>query len=584
MAPPLDASISWDPVLHFSSYRPSKDGTAVALPMGKFLVLGGLQEDMTTISKAQLLEWNLRRTFPWPDLEQARFGACSANFQDESVWIIGGANDSGKVLTTVEGFPLSPSANPTCNWQTSSCELPNPRIYAAAVAVPTLQGILVVGGRNSSWQELDTMELGVMEDNTIVSWENLPMPGPRMGAAAMLFKDTCLLLMGGYDGRSWRRTCQLYEFPPNQISKGTWRDLPEMLETIRFVKAVRYYKYILVVGERDESPLSKSKPTTSIQCYDTQAKKWLWAKQCVCPSFDIVTIHGTQLYGFTTSSHNTQPTVYTCELSQLDPQIMSSATPVAFGIEAPDDSEAPTIFAADAVLVAEDTTSTNNNLAKAGGMLSAQPYTRSTSEEPIQLRNVVKIKLDEKSYYTGQLRKKDGSYVPHGQGLLVWIDNDKEGSPDSSTQSGQPNSSYYKGQFVNGFRHGLGEMYLQVEDKHYVGAFESGSWQGIGSFKIRSRGFSYFGQFVAGEMTGHGRCSYRVRQGDQSWKQKMYSGDFQNGLAHGRGVVTDYLSGRIEVDREFHQEDLVGWSASARIPLVESAASSQSDYSTMASL
>jgi len=56
-------------------------------------------------------------------------------------------------------------------------------------------------------------------------------------------------------------------------------------------------------------------------------------------------------------------------------------------------------------------------------------------------------------------------------------------------------------------------------------------------------------------MTGNGRCTYRAKEQGQ-WRQKIYSGEFKGGRAHGRGVITDYMSGKIEVDREFQEEDL----------------------------
>jgi len=169
--------------------------------------------------------------------------------------------------------------------------------------------------------------------------------------------------------------------------------------------------------------------------------------------------------------------------------------------------------------------------------------------------------LNEKSYYTGQLRRKEGTHVPHGQGLLWWVEDDKDSadqdnaSQNSGDSKSSHNNSYYKGQFLDGFRHGLGEMLLRAEGKHFFGSFEYGSWEGMGSLVIRSRGFSYFGSFKAGEMTGNGRCTYRAKEQGQ-WRQKIYSGEFKGGRAHGRGVITDYMSGKIEVDREFQEEDL----------------------------
>ncbi|CAB9511348.1 expressed unknown protein [Seminavis robusta] len=599
-------SVSWEPLPTFSkSFQPRKDATAVSLQYGKFLVLGGQtvqkksrQDDQEATyngtTKTQLLEWNMRRTLPWPSLQDARFGAAAVNYNDESLWVFGGANDEGRVLGSVEGFSLQSHHNPQWTWTLAPQPLPTPRVYAAAVAVPTEHAVLIVGGRNNSWQELNTMEWGQLlfdtdeqVDVVTISWTTLNnlnslLPGPRMGCAAVMLNETSLVVMGGYDGRSWQKTCHMYEFSMGHVVEGIWKDLPDMIETVRFPKAVRYYKYLLVVGEKEESPLAPTS-TTIIQCYDSDQRQWVWSKTCAeCPSpVDVISLHGNHLYAFgaanavagvtTDKEMKKSASIFTCGLSTLDPRMVRASLPSVTAIApAAADDDAPTIVAMEAVLVPEDESSSFKPPAKAAaarrGTIIAEP-----TEVSIKLRHVVKIKLSERSYYTGQLRRKDGTYVPHGQGLLVWVEEDKDDldalRQSTNSVNNPPPSSYYKGQFLNGFRHGLGEMYLQVEDKHYFGAFEYGSWEGMGSLKIRSRGFSFFGQFATGEMTGNGRCSYRVRVGDL-WKQKTYSGGFSRGLAHGKGVIADYLTGRIEEDREFKEEDLFGLGALAGTPSI----------------
>jgi hypothetical protein len=263
--------------------------------------------------------------------------------------------------------------------------------------------------------------------------------------------------------------------------------------------------------------------------------------------------------------------VYACELRKIDQKMYSDSMAVAVGAVAADEEDdlidTPTIIAMDPVPVNEDDdgSSINQNHSTASERMLNQSHSSNLSmdlpnDRGMNLRSVTRIMLpSEKSFYTGQLRKKDGSWVPHGEGLEVWVDSKDGHAPSANNEI---KNSYYKGRFVDGYRHGLGEMYLRIEEKHYFGQFKYGIWDGIGTLKMKNRGFSYFGEFVSGEMTGLGRCSFRVRKGNQ-WVQKTYAGTFVKGKANGLGAVSHFATGKVEDYREFNDEDLFDMEMSA---------------------
>lgn len=581
--------LSLSPLQQSTCFR--QDMVGVPIRHGQYLLLGGNDAKTDGASNStRMLDLDARRSVPFPQLRRARMGAVAVQSSNNScIYVAGGCSPTGRILKSMETLSLNEDGeNVDEDWEWKTIDaMPTARAYAAAVSVPTEDAIVIVGGRGVNYQSLDSVDILVNLNNDDINkqpseWKGTSkMPGPCMGCASVLLQDGCILVLGGYDGRSWQRTCWSYGFSSGMIDQGTWSHLPNLLETVRYLKAVVYYhKYVLVMGEMDDDDTTTvgSKSINNrrvvIQCYDSHQQEWIWAKTCTsCPPVEFLHLQEPFLYAFSSgnssqssndhnnadTSFNSGASVYSCELSKLDPRMVCDVLPVVVGAAATtaEDMEAPTIMALNPVLVAEVNaiTTTNSKDDVENDTNDPQPH--------IKLRHVVRVKLSERSFYTGQLRKQDGTYVPHGQGLLMWVEEDKAQVDDSFDMSitGEPSSSsassYYKGQFHNGFRHGLGEMYLRIEDKHYFGSFDHGSWEGLGSLKIRSRGLEYFGHFSGGEMMGQGRCSFRVRQNlRQQWQQKTYSGGFRRGLAHGRGIVSDYVTGKIDADRMFEEEDL----------------------------
>ena len=406
------------------------------------------------------MEFHASRVYSFPSLQQGRYGHVAIHYSprpqrgtiydydyeeeeednvddntkvgEPFVLVAGGVHhETGQVLDSVEVFSYAKN----WEWKTSHTKMTTPRLYAAAVVLPSERAILVCGGRNHVWEELDTVDVGILvpsqqsEENSHsshkdgddtnsglqpirIKWHTLDRAiplGPRMAPAAVVLPHlhghdmtVRVLLAGGYDGRVWQRSCCLYEFHKGQLGHGVWRHhnadlIPDMVETVRFPKAVVYSKYVLVLGERDIPPAVAAKTSTSttalvIQCFDSNLRKWIWAKACLCPStsLDVVSIQEPYLYGMSSNSHsnnnngsegttdhnnnnhNTTTTgaaavVFACELAVLDPQMLPVAVVGAVGTSAAD-MEAPTIVAENAVLVAECNASssslnsqTNNN-------------------------------------------------------------------------------------------------------------------------------------------------------------------------------------------------------------------------------
>jgi hypothetical protein len=84
---------------------------------------------------------------------------------------------------------------------------------------------------------------------------------------------------------------------------------------------------------------------------------------------------------------------------------------------------------------------------------------------------------------------------------------------------------YYKGEALNGKRHGYGENHCNNGD-HYKGYFVRDKKEGYGKY-VWASGASYTGEWKAGDMHGHGL--YIWADGSN------YNGEWSNGVKHGEG-------------------------------------------------
>jgi len=136
------------------------------------------------------------------------------------------------------------------------------------------------------------------------------------------------------------------------------------------------------------------------------------------------------------------------------------------------------------------------------------------------LSNIVKLKMDDGSYYEGQV--KNG--LPHGKGIQVYSNDD---NPKFFKR--------YEGEWKNGIKNGNGKAY-HSSGTYYKGNWKNGDLHGQGSM-IYFNGARFDGRFEYGDASNG---FYRYANGIQ------YIGDMKDGEPHGKGK-------RIELDGSYYE-------------------------------
>ncbi len=159
----------------------------------KILLFGALMAVILLQSPA--FSQNMQNKMP-PDMPHPRFGMCSARLGDK-LYLIGGAISAMHDMQGYEGFRGTSTVEAfdfeTMRWDTDIAPLNTPRVYACAVAVD--DSIYVMGGVDSLGNILSTVE--VYDQNTN-SWHYTnSMLKARKGAAATVFGDYIMVFGGG---------------------------------------------------------------------------------------------------------------------------------------------------------------------------------------------------------------------------------------------------------------------------------------------------------------------------------------------------------------------------------------------------
>lgn len=158
----------------------------------------------------------------------------------------------------------------------------------------------------------------------------------------------------------------------------------------------------------------------------------------------------------------------------------------------------------------------------------------------------------EDGYYRGQILNGQR----HGRGLFYFSDRENAEAeinlPEVATKlqddvaGAVPNPSdtyvdIYEGEFRNGLPNGRGS-FIYGNDMRYDGEVKDGLPHGTGLFIYGSEGeysYRYYGRVVAGLANGRGSFVYATCQiyRDQPYCDR-YDGQFRNGLPHGQGTFT----------------------------------------------
>ena len=144
------------------------------------------------------------------------------------------------------------------------------------------------------------------------------------------------------------------------------------------------------------------------------------------------------------------------------------------------------------------------------------------------LEGQVRIQFKNGNVYTGEAQ----SGLMHGQGRLEWTDGTVfQGRfvEQEITGRGQyvwPDGSSYEGDVVQGIRHGEGTYKNPTLGCEFIGEWRNGLRHGTGTLFYNAERTSYYkGTFVDGKRHGHGRVVYKSGSVyDGSWEDDKKSG------------------------------------------------------------
>ena len=200
---PKSLTARYDGVAAVMKYETSPGGRGSNQLVG-VVIVGGRSAEEDCLDTVEMFEWRLRRWWKLPSLSTPRSG-CMATTINDTVFVAGGYHgekqlDSAEMYAFgSENLQFEPIANmTTCRW------------YGAAVPLPRHNVVLVIGGRDDSWNELATIDAYNIDKNLWIPLEN--MKTPRFGCAAVALSHSKVLVMGGFDGKEWTTSSEVYDF------------------------------------------------------------------------------------------------------------------------------------------------------------------------------------------------------------------------------------------------------------------------------------------------------------------------------------------------------------------------------------
>jgi hypothetical protein len=278
----MDADVLWKTLP--SPINPRRDGVATVLrttdgaSVGIMLVGGRDPISDNAVATTELLEWKLYEWWSLPNLSCAR-SECAVTTLLDTVYVVGGVDSAGQVLDSVECWTLS---CPESFWQTVTAPMSTPRWGCAVVGMSRLGLLVVIGGRNASWQSLTSVEAYDVQQQR---WKTLhSLATPRFGCAAIAIGPSRIMIMGGYDGQRILSSCRAYNMEEDE-----WTDLPNMPLPCVFGSATvlaRDSRFVFVMGKTvlgDNEMDNVNGPGLSsfathankvIQCYCVKSRKW----------------------------------------------------------------------------------------------------------------------------------------------------------------------------------------------------------------------------------------------------------------------------------------------------------------------
>jgi hypothetical protein len=539
----------WKPLPFLSTARQDAACTIVDLSATTqaVVIVGGRNTQAPSLDQVELLEWNVqRRWWPLPSTQTARCGCALVAF-GRRLYVVGGISADSQPQSTMETFEVK---GPVNEWTTVSEPMAAPRMYPGAVAFGEgpQQVILVVGGRDQTWQELDSCELYTVETG---KWEGvLSMETPRFGCGLVYLESLrSVLALGGYNGSEWTTSCELYN--PDEDN---WTESPSMPRAVQFCSATvltgpENEEYVVVRGQ----PMAKETHDVSTvglsQCYNISTKEWI-----ILPAMSdaigaaVATIDQSRLLVLGGGFGEDLEAASTCRfwMTNISNFFAGDADAASLG-----DSSVPQPPMLIGQQPAEDTERGEDDLgdeestvhpflyaprsgasvASASTNFTATTNFTSTSRRKVENETIMD-NIGVQVKFTGFLASETGR--PHGKGRMTWpLTGDR-----------------YEGRFEHGARQGRGHMMYKNDDS-FLGFFHGDQREGKGEYQYRDGrtyegnyvndmtedpqgkmrwrdGTMYTGQFVKGKRTGKGKIIFAKANVE-------YEGDFVNGKYHGKG-------------------------------------------------
>jgi N-acetylneuraminic acid mutarotase len=197
---PLGALVPWhESPQELALPQPRTDGTAIQLGT-KILYIGG-SDGTTAQSSVYVAEvvgtGNFDKWAQAPELPEPRSDAAVTSVSG-AVYVIGGFDADGAPTTTVYSIAPDPTTGVLSDW-TEVDDLALPEARAQAVAVPTTDGMVVIGGEGPEGPVTTTFKSKLDAQGKLGKWEEeAPLARPQADALGATVGDF-ILLYGGHD-------------------------------------------------------------------------------------------------------------------------------------------------------------------------------------------------------------------------------------------------------------------------------------------------------------------------------------------------------------------------------------------------
>eukprot|EP00934_Nitzschia_sp_Nitz4_P009152 Nitzschia sp. Nitz4//scaffold215_size37433//24684//26555//NITZ4_007754-RA/size37433-processed-gene-0.51-mRNA-1//-1//CDS//3329542160//9142//frame0 len=533
------------------------DGEEEVQPLGVIMV-GGSSTREPSLHNVEYFSWSTTKEWiKLTPLETPRCGAAVASL-NQRVFVIGGVNGENHRVATCESLSINPTEihsydhhhpDESTSWNAET-PMANPRWYAAAVSLPFHHDIVVLGGRDDRWQELDTVEV---YDTRAKEWYPLsPMSSPRFACGATRIAPSKLLVAGGYNGSIWSVSAEIFCYETDE-----WTPVQSMPEPLQFCTASKLDEYHVLVTGRGASGVKMyvydiSKDTWSLISDSTEAA-FLDDATISAVGNDVVVVDA---HGHTHIAPNALEN-YNRVMDSGDNTSTSTSDDDAVFHQ--DQSIAP-----DDVIIfppEPDQTSIYTAPNDDGSIAEDDHIQLSPRTSRFMLPDEVSaVDASGRSMtYRGEVSTK--RMLPHGTGTMRWATGDiytggfRNGQLHGQGEILYANGDVFEGTFEEDMRHGLGYYRWKkdgrtyrglyednrphdpkgcmewVDGSSYVGQFKDGTRTGKGTMTSPSSGMKYVGQFVNGKYEGMGKMTYP--------NGNTYKGEWVQGQAHGFGVLSD---------------------------------------------